>query len=190
CGAACATLSINLPFGSAFVAAGTGVLLNHELDDFALDPKGQNAYGLTGSTANALAPGKRPLSSMSPTFIESSDWLGILGTPGGSRITTMVLLGILEAAANKPPEAWVKRPRFHHQYLPDRIEFEAGTLDPALEAALRDRGHTLHVLSRRYGNMQAILWKKRVNQVFAASDPRRIGQALVADPTQWHPSPD
>src|SRR5699024_3187382 len=83
-----ATLSINLPFGSGYVAPGTGFLLNNEMDDFSAKPGAPNAYGLIGSNANAIEAGKRPLSSMTPTFIEWDNQVGILGTPGGSRIIT------------------------------------------------------------------------------------------------------
>ena len=102
-----ATLSINLPFGSGVVAPGTGILLNNEMDDFSAKPGSPNAFGLVGSQANAIAPGKRPLSSMTPTMMEfgapDDRYRAILGTPGGSRIITMVFLGMLEALAEKPP---------------------------------------------------------------------------------------
>jgi len=176
-----ATLSINLPFGSGFVAEGTGVLLNNELDDFSLERDGENAYGLTGGKANSLEPGKRPLSSMTPTFIENDQWLGILGTPGGSRITTMVLLGVLEASQLTEPDQWVSLKRFHHQYLPDRIEVEPDTFTQTELEALKDKGHSIKMLNRQYGDMQAILWRKGGDntEVLAASDPRRIGEAKV-----------
>jgi len=90
-----ATLSINYGFGSGFVVPGSGVLLNNEMDDFAAKPGVPNLYGLVGAEANAIAPGKRMLSSMSPTFVDDGRRLAILGTPGGSRIITMVLLGIM-----------------------------------------------------------------------------------------------
>src|SRR5690606_32483295 len=93
-----ATLSINYPFGAAFVPPGTGVLLNNEMDDFSARPGTPNAYGLVGAEANAIAPGKRMLSSMTPTFLERDGQVAILGTPGGSRIISMVLLGTLEFA--------------------------------------------------------------------------------------------
>ncbi len=174
-----ATLSINYPFGATFVPPGTGVLLNNEMDDFSSKPGVPNAYGLVGAEANAIAPGKRPLSSMTPTFVESEDKLAILGTPGGSRIITMVLLGILEFTENKPPIDWVSRPRFHHQYLPDVIQFESNTLSPELQNKLKTLGHQLKPINRRYGNMQAILWDKKTNQLSAASDPRGIGGAVI-----------
>ncbi len=172
-----ATLSINYAFGSGFTAEGTGVLLNNEMDDFAPQPGTPNAYGLVGSSANAIAPGKRPLSSMTPTFLEASDRIGILGTPGGSRIVSMVLLGTLDFAAGEPAETWVSRPRFHHQYLPDEIEHEPDALEGAREG-LRRRGHRLKDLQREYGDMQAILWTFD-GVVQAASDPRGGGLARV-----------
>ena len=175
-----ATLSINLPFGSGFVAPGTGVLLNDEMDDFSIKPHTPNAYGLVGDHANAIAPGKRPLSSMSPTFVEMEDRIGILGTPGGSRIITMVLLGILDFEKGQPPESWVSIPRYHHQYLPDQILYEQNGFHYTVQQGLMKRGHTLTIARRgQYGNMQAVLWDKKNNVVFAASDPRGEGEAIV-----------
>ena len=177
-----ATLSINLPFGSGFVVPGTGVLLNNEMDDFAIKPLVPNAYGLVGNAANSIAPGKRPLSSMTPTFIEADDRVGILGTPGGSRIISMVLLGVLNAAEKQLPKSWVSVPRFHHQYLPDEVQFEQGGLTAQEQAGLTARGHKLREQGRRYGNMQAVLWYKPNNLVFAASDPRGEGEATTLIP--------
>ena len=174
-----ATLSINYPFGATFTPAGTGVLLNNEMDDFSAKPGTPNAYGLVGAEANAIAPGKRPLSSMSPTFLETNDRLAILGTPGGSRIITMVLLGALEFSADKPVTDWVSRDRFHHQFLPDSIQFEIGTLTETQQQQLKSLGHELKAINRKYGNMQAILWHKASNQVAAASDPRGNGTADI-----------
>ncbi|MET0088957.1 MAG: gamma-glutamyltransferase [Candidatus Thiodiazotropha sp.] len=174
-----ATLSINYPFGSGFVPSGTGVLLNDEMDDFSARPGTPNVYGLVGGDANAIAGGKRMLSSMSPTFVEDGERVAILGTPGGSRIITMVLLGILEMADNQGPGAWVSRPRIHHQYLPNEIQYEPNALDDALLSQLQQMGHRLKPLQSDYGNMQAILWNKTTGSVEAASDPRGIGQALT-----------
>ena len=174
-----ATLSINLPFGSGFVVPGTGVLLNNEMDDFSAKAQIPNAYGLVGDQANAIEAGKRPLSSMSPTFIETDDKVGILGTPGGSRIISMVLLGILDFVDGYLPNSWVSVSRYHHQYLPDEVQFEKGGLGYLQQRALEKRGHVLKEKNRRYGNMQAILWDKKINQVFAASDPRGEGKAVV-----------
>ncbi|MEY8204151.1 MAG: gamma-glutamyltransferase [Bermanella sp.] len=179
-----ATLSINLPFGSGFLAAGTGVLLNNEMDDFSAKPGTPNAYGLVGNAANAIAAEKRPLSSMSPTFIESAEQVAILGTPGGSRIITMVLLGTLEHLQDKPVSSWVSRPRFHHQYLPDVIQHEPNAFSAATQQALLAKGHRLKDVGRQYGNMQAILLHKKTGAVSAASDPRAAGEAQVQAPTQ------
>lgn len=177
--AVAATLSINLPFGAAFTAPGTGVLLNDEMDDFAADVQGANAYGLTGSPANAIAAGKRPLSSMSPTFIESAGDFASFGTPGGSRIPSMVLLAILEYLDGQPVARWPAVARYHHQYLPDLIEHEPDTFTPAQIAELQARGYQLKALERRYGNQQVLFWDKQGNRVEAASDPRGIGTSAV-----------
>ncbi len=174
-----ATLSINLPFGSGFVAEGTGVLLNDEMDDFSSKPDTPNAYGLVGDEANQIEPGKRPLSSMTPTFVETADKVGILGTPGGSRIISMVLLGILQFADHKAPMAWVSAPRYHHQYLPDEVQFEKGGLTPEERLQLAQLGHKLAEKNRNYGNMQAILWYKPKNLLVGASDPRGEGETRL-----------
>lgn len=174
-----ATLSINYPFGTAFVPPGTGVLLNNEMDDFSSRPLTPNAYGLVGAHANAIAPGKRPLSSMTPTFLESKSAVGILGTPGGSRIISMVLIGVLEFARGADPDVWVSAKRFHHQYLPDEVQFERKGLTETQQNILRGKGHTLREIKRNYGNMHAILWNRETGEVKAASDPRGEGEALV-----------
>ncbi|RDH90340.1 MAG: gamma-glutamyltransferase [endosymbiont of Seepiophila jonesi] len=174
-----ATLSINYPFGSGFVPPGTGVLLNDEMDDFSARPGIPNVYGLVGGEANAIAPGKRMLSSMSPTFAASEEGVAILGTPGGSRIITMLLLGVLELADGKGPQAWVNRPRFHHQYLPDQVQFEPGALEDGVRTKLSAMGHSLKPLDSSYGNMQAVYWNRRSGEVSAVSDPRGIGEAQV-----------
>ena len=174
-----ATLSINLPFGSAYLAEGTGVLLNNEMDDFSAKPGVPNAYGLVGNEANAIAPEKRPLSSMTPSFIDSKNQTAILGTPGGSRIISMVFLGTLEHLQGKPVTQWVNRPRFHHQYLPDVIQHEPDTFSANVKKALEKKGHKLKNINRQYGNMQAILVNKESGQVSAAADERAVGQAQV-----------
>ncbi len=178
------TLSINISFGSGFVIPGTGVLVNNEMDDFSSKPNTPNAYGLIGFTANAIEPGKRPLSSMSPTFVESDERIGILGTPGGSRIISMVLLGILAFADGQLPEYWVDLPRYHHQYRPDVVQFEQNTFTEQEKAELVSRGHKLSNRTRSYGDMHAIMWDKRTGHVYAASDKRGEGVAkvIVSDP--------
>ncbi|VXB29851.1 Gamma-glutamyltranspeptidase [Pseudomonas sp. 8BK] len=177
--AVAATLSVNLPFGAAFTAPGTGVLLNNEMDDFAADIQGSNAYGLSGSQANSIAAGKRPLSSMSPSFIESAKGFASFGTPGGSRIPSMVLLAMLEYLDQQPIERWPSAARYHHQFRPDLIEHEPNAFGPAEIAALEALGHQLKATGRQYGNQQVLYWNKQDGKVAAASDPRGIGTAVV-----------
>lgn len=174
-----ATLSINTWFGSGYMAPGTGVLLNNEMDDFATAPLVPNAYGLVHTEANAIQPHKRPLSSMSPTFVEGPRGVFITGTPGGSRIITMVLLSSLAHMHGLSAQQAVNAPRFHHQFLPDTVYFEPSAFTQQQQAALQARGHALSSSSRRYGNMQAIHWNIRHDTVEAASDPRGIGSADV-----------
>lgn len=177
--AVAATLSINLPFGAAFTVPGTGVLLNDEMDDFAADVQGANAYGLSGSQANSIAAGKRPLSSMSPSFIESSTDFASFGTPGGSRIPSMVLLSVLQYLDGAPIERWPSVGRYHHQFLPDLIEHEPDTFNAEQIAGLQALGHQLKSTGRAYGNQQVLFWEKTGNKVQAASDPRGIGSSAV-----------
>lgn len=176
---AAGTLSINLPFGAAFMAAGTGILLNNEMDDFSAQVSASNAYGLIGSKANAIAPGKRMLSSMTPTFVEGPNGVLILGTPGGSRIISMVLLGVLGFTQGLNAEQIVSLPRYHHQYLPDEVQFEPGALSAAEQKALTAKGHKLKPLESPYGNLHAVLWDAKTGRLEAASDPRGVGQAKV-----------
>jgi len=177
-----ATLSLNLSFGSGFVAGATGVLLNDEMDDFALAQGVANVYELVGGEPNAIAPAKRPLSSMSPTFVEDERGVLVLGTPGGSRIVSMVLLSILDYLHNP---AWtldgmVAAPRFHHQFLPDRVEIEPEGFPAAWRTALEDRGHTVSVARRPWGNMQAVHVEHRSGRAQAAADPRGQLQPVPA----------
>lgn len=172
-----ATMTVNYIFGSSVVAKGTGVLLNDEMDDFATKVGEQNVFGLIGSDKNAIAPGRRPLSSMSPTFLELPGRVAILGTPGGSRIPTMVLIASLLFNDSYGAISMVSAMRFHHQYLPDVIQFEPDTFSPAIQEGLKAMGYQLMPLDQYYGDMQAITWDKDRNQLTAASDPRNIGLA-------------
>ncbi|WP_297812948.1 gamma-glutamyltransferase [uncultured Methylophaga sp.] len=174
-----ATLSINYPFGSGFVAEGTGVLLNDEMDDFSAKTGTANAYGLVGTEANAIAPYKRPLSSMSPSFIENPNKLMITGTPGGSRIISMVLLSLLDFVEGKNAEQIVSAPRYHHQYLPDQVQIEKEGFSEETISALTQRGHKVKTLSRQYGDMQIITVNLATGELDAASDPRGEGLAEV-----------
>ena len=174
-----ATLSVNYPFGSGFMPEGTGVLLNDEMDDFSAKPGVPNVYGLIGAEANAIEPGKRMLSSMSPTFVESDNNLAIIGTPGGSRIITMVLHGILGFIEGKSAQQIVSMPRYHHQFLPDVIQYEKDAFSDDVKAELRFMGHQLKELENTYGNMQVVTWNKLTQKIEAASDPRGEGASKV-----------
>lgn len=177
-----ATLSVNYPFGSGFMPVGTGVVLNNEMDDFSIKPGVPNVYGLVGNEANAIAPGKRPLSSMTPTFIENDEGVLIIGTPGGSRIITMVLLASLEMMERRGTvKDWVSLPRYHHQYLPDVVTIEPGALSTDMHKKLETMGHSIKERKSTYGNMHAIYWDKKKNKLMAASDPRGEGMAVVSD---------
>jgi gamma-glutamyltranspeptidase/glutathione hydrolase len=167
-----ATLTVNLAFGNRFMVPGTGFVLNNEMDDFSAKEGVPNAFGLIGFEANEIQPFKRPLSSMSPTIIRGKDKVGVLGTPGGSRIITMVLLGILDFMEGHGPQHWVSLPRFHHQYVPDLISAEPDTFTAEQIAALEAMGHTVQVLNWQWGNMHGVLWNRETGEVSAASDPR------------------
>ncbi len=169
-----ATLTINFLFGAGIVAGDTGVLLNNQMDDFTLLPELPNAYRLLGSEANAIAPRKRPLSSMTPTFVEDDKGVLIIGAPGGSRIISMVLLGVLDYLNQSEVDlaAIVAAPRYHHQYWPDRVEFEPGAFAGEWRNALEARGHRLQAAGRQWGNMQTVFKARRGGGALAASDPR------------------
>lgn len=175
-----ATLTVNLPFGSGFMPPGTGLLVNNEMDDFSAKKGVPNAYGLIGFTANEIQPYKRPLSSMSPTFMIGTDKRAVVGTPGGSRIITMVLLGILDFMRGNQPESWVSLPRFHHQYVPDKISAEPDAFSPEVIEGLQAMGHEVEVRSSTWGNMHGAMWNIETGEVSAGSDPRwPSGRAIV-----------
>ncbi len=179
-----ATLSVNYPFGSGFIAEGTGVLLNDEMDDFSSRPGTPNVYGLVGAGANAIEPGKRMLSSMSPTMAQRGERSVVLGTPGGSRIITMVLHGLLAFYDGADAEEIVDTPRYHHQYLPDTVFYEADALSESDKAVLSAKDHHLKKLDSTFGNMQVVVSERmradgRV-ELSAAADKRGIGEALVS----------
>jgi len=187
---AAVTQTVNLLFGSGLVAPGTGVLLNNEMDDFALQPGVPNAFGVMGYEANAPRPGKRPLSSMTPTFLVSDDRVAVLGTPGGSRIITMVLLGILGYDAGLDAQSVAALPRYHHQWMPDTISAESDAFSADTAAKLRAMGHTVDLPGDRaaggrgsshvWGNLQTIEWNRAAGTLTGGSDPRNpVGSAKV-----------
>ena len=176
---AAVTITVNLFFGSGYMPAGTGVLLNNEMDDFSVKPGTPNVFGLVGNTANSIAANKRSLSSMSPTFVETSKGMMVIGSPGGSTIISQVLLGVLNYVDGMSAPDIVKYPHYHHQYLPDDVSYEQGALTDGEIAKLQSMGHTLRLSTRQWGNMQVITWDFASGKVEAASDPRGEGEGLV-----------
>ncbi len=176
------TATINTAFGSKVVVPGTGVLLNNEMDDFAVAPGVPNHFGLVGGEANAVAPGKRPLSSMSPTIVldANSEPVMSIGAAGGPTIITQVLLGLIHSLDHgmSPADA-LGQPRFHHQWSPDRVRLEQAAGGDLAEE-LRSRGHDV-VVEKEFGACQIIL--QRPGEPFeGASDPRVPGLAAGSMP--------
>ncbi len=167
------TYTINFSYGSHIVAAGTGILLNNEMDDFSAKPGVPNAYGLIGDEANAIAPGKRPLSSMSPTLIfKNGKFFLATGSPGGSRIITTVLQIITNVIDHHMniAEATIA-PRVHHQWLPDELRVEEG-LSPDTLRLLKAMGHNV-VLKDAMGSTQSVT--SLPDGLYGFSDTRRQG---------------
>jgi len=175
-----ATQTVNLLYGSGLVAEGTGVLLNDEMDDFALKPGTPNAFGVMGFEANAPEPGKRMLSSMTPTIMRSPSKVAVLGAPGGSRIITEVLLGILAYDAGLSAQDVAALPRIHHQWMPDVISAERGALDEATVRALQAMGHTVNAGGGSWGNLQTVAWDLAAGTLEGGTDPRNpVGKAAI-----------
>ncbi len=174
------TQTINTPFGSGITVPGTGVVMNNEMDDFAVAPGTPNAYGLVDTTgANAIAPFKRPLSSMTPTIlVKDSKPVMVSGSPGGPRIITTTLLTVLNVIdyGMNAQEA-VAAPRFHHQWVPDKLFLEPEFSRDVVEA-LEARGHTVDVSGRRWSSAQSIVIDPETGVMFGGSDPRADGEAV------------
>ena len=167
------TYTLNFGYGSGIVAAGTGVLLNNEMDDFAAKPGVPNAYGLIGGDANAVGPGKRPLSSMTPTLVfKNRQPVLVTGSPGGSRIITTVLQIVLNVIDHQMniAEATIA-PRVHHQWLPDELRVEEG-LSPDTVRLLEGMSHTV-VVKDAMGSTQSIV--RGPEGWYGFSDTRRPG---------------
>lgn len=179
------TITINGPFGSGLVVGGAGFFLNNEMDDFSKKPGEPNLYGLVGFEANAVKPGKRPLSSMSPTIVFKDGKLkGALGAPGGPMIITSVfqtLFNLMERDFG--PDKAVQSGRIHHQWLPDTIKVEPELVDTRTAMRLVLKGHHVMILQKpNIGNVQ-LVWKAADGKLQAVSDYRWDGKALVK-PTQ------
>jgi gamma-glutamyltranspeptidase/glutathione hydrolase len=171
------TYTLNFPYGVGLVADGTGVLLNNELDDFTAAPGASNAFGLIGFEANLPGPGKRPLSSMSPTIVlKDRKPVLVTGTPGGSRIISAVLQIVVDVLDYKMDvAAAVAAPRVHHQWMPDVVRVERGFPQETLDA-LRAKGHqVIEPLGQTSANSIAVT----PNGLLGAPDPRTRGAAAV-----------
>ncbi len=174
------TTTLNGGFGSGVVVRGAGFLLNNEMDDFTSKPGVPNAYGLVQGEANAIAPGKRMLSAMTPTVAVNPEGRTelVTGTPGGSTIIT----SIFQIVTNHidfglPVRTSVDAPRFHHQNLPDEIRYEHGGLSPATVEALRSMGHVVREREGTSGDVESI-WIAPDGTRYGAADRRGDGQAL------------
>jgi gamma-glutamyltranspeptidase/glutathione hydrolase len=167
------TYTLNFSFGSGIVAAGTGILLNNEMDDFSAKAGVPNAYGLIGGEANAIEPAKRPLSSMTPTILfRDGKPLLATGSPGGSRIITTVLQIIMNVVDHDMNiAAATAASRIHHQWLPDKLRVEVGISDDTLDI-LSAMGHHIEI-GNAMGSTQSVM---HIEQgFFGAADPRRVG---------------
>jgi len=167
------TYTLNFPYGAGLVAEGTGVLLNNELDDFTAAPGASNAFGLVGFEANLPGPGKRPLSSMSPTIVlKDGKPVLVTGTPGGSRIISTVVQIVVDVIDYKMDiAAAVAAPRVHHQWMPDEVRVERGFPAETLDA-LKAKGHqVIEPLGQTSANSIAVT----PNGFLGAPDPRTRG---------------
>ncbi|MGK7922831.1 MAG: gamma-glutamyltransferase [Trichodesmium sp.] len=172
------TYTINGSFGAGVVAAGTGILLNNEMDDFAAAPGVPNLYGLVGGEANAIAPRKTPLSSMTPTIVtENGRLIMATGSPGGSTIITTVLQVVLNVLEHKMNAAEaLSAPRFHHQWLPDKLMLQTGGFSEATVNELKRRGHDV-VIRDGWGNANVVVVDES-GMLEGAADPRGEGEAM------------
>jgi gamma-glutamyltranspeptidase / glutathione hydrolase len=173
------TATINTTFGSKVVIPGTGVLMNNQMDDFSAQPGVANHFGLVGAQANAIAPGKRPLSSMSPAIVlKDNRPILAIGAAGGPTIISQTLLNIVGVVDfGMDAQKAIAQPKFHHQWKPDELKIEKN-MDPALVAALIQRGHSVHEV-KSLGAAQAVGLAPDGQSFLGASDPRVQGVALA-----------
>lgn len=171
------TFTINLGFGAGVVVPGTGIILNNEMDDFAIAPNVPNAFGLVGGDANAIAAGKTPLSSMTPTIVTEKGQLHLVaGAPGGSTIITTVLQVVLNVLVyDMDARSAIAAPRLHHQWLPDQLRVERNGFDRLTLENLRQRGYTIEERDP-WGNADAIV-RSPDGTLEGAADPRGEGAA-------------
>jgi gamma-glutamyltranspeptidase/glutathione hydrolase len=175
------TYTLNWDFGSGVVVTGAGFLLNDQMDDFSVKPGIPNAYGVVGNSANEIQPGKRMLSSMSPTILLKDDEVElVVGTPGGSTIFTSVFQTIVNIYDfGMEPGAAISATRFHHQLLPPNLV----TYSPGLPlpgdtiSELSELGYRVEPHFFEFGDVQVIL--RDMDDLIAASDPRKRGESRI-----------
>jgi gamma-glutamyltranspeptidase/glutathione hydrolase len=173
------TQTVNLLFGSGITVPGTGIVLNDQMDDFSAAPDVANAFGLVGREKNAIAPGKRPLSSMTPTILlrDGRPYM-LTGSPGGPRIITTTLLTVLNVVDyGMDVQEAVSASRFHHQWQPDLLELEPDVPRDVLDA-LVERGHPAKLSERPWSSAQAIVADPATGLLWGGTDPRSDGAAL------------
>ena len=171
------TTTLNSAFGALVAVPGAGFLLNNEMDDFAAAPGIPNQFGLVGAEANSIAPGKRMLSSMTPTIVENPDGSLrlVVGSPGGGRIITAVFQTILHVIDHEMDvQAAVAAPRIHHQWLPDVLFAERLGLAADVADALAARGWTVDTTGGRWARVDAI--EVRTDSRAAATDPSGLSR--------------
>jgi gamma-glutamyltranspeptidase/glutathione hydrolase len=171
------TQTVNTGYGSCVVVPGTGVVLNNQMDDFAIAPGTPNAFGLVGAEANAVGPRKRPLSSMSPTIVlENGQPVLTLGAAGGPTIISQVLQALVRRLdLGLSLDQALAQPRIHHQWSPDALRIES-RLDQSLQDALTGRGHKLTPVGNM-GVSQSIEFNPATKQFLGLADPRIPGKA-------------
>lgn len=175
------TYTLNFSFGSGMSVDGAGFLLNNEMDDFSAKPGTPNAFGMLGGTANAIQPGKRPLSSMTPTMVfKDGEPIVATGSPGGSRIIMSVFQMVVNVIDHEMNIAVASNaPRMHHQWMPDILQIESG-FSPDTIAELQRRGHTIRG-GRTIGNLNSV--SRQDGYFLGAADPRRPGGGAVGPTT-------
>jgi gamma-glutamyltranspeptidase / glutathione hydrolase len=173
------TTTLNNTYGSYVVVDGAGFLLNDEMDDFASKPGEANMYGLLGNEANAIEPNKRMLSSMTPTIIlKDGKPFMILGSPGGGKIITSVFRTIVNVIDFKMAlDSAIDLPRFHHQWMPEHIQYEAGSIDEEVMAKLKEKGHTMQQVPD-FGRVEGILIDWNNHTYYGHTDKRGYGKAI------------
>ena len=167
-----ATLSLNTSFGALFVPDGTGIFMNNHLDDFSFKNE-SNTYGLIGTHFNYLKPLKRPLSSMTPTVLEDDNTILVIGTPGGSRIISMVAqyLSHYLFFPNVSLENIINIPHIHHQYYPNKVFLEKSFNEKSAQLLLK-KGHIIKKLNYNWGSLQIVYHRKKDGKTFVINDPR------------------